>query len=87
MQKALMMAVCLACATGCATTGSRVPADSRVASAAAPELSCNQTGSRIRLKDDSCPIGPSRVYSREDIERTGAMTLGEALRLLDPAIR
>jgi hypothetical protein len=29
---------------------------------------------------------PGRTYSREDIERTGALTVAEALRRLDPAI-
>jgi len=47
------------------------------------------TGSRIkRAKDkNGCNGEPGRSYDRDDIERTGANTAGEALELLDPSIR
>lgn len=36
---------------------------------------------------DECAPMPGRSYSRDDIDSTGAVDLGEALRRLDPAIR
>ena len=34
-----------------------------------------------------CSHGSGRVYTRGDIERTGAIDLADALRMLDPGIR
>lgn len=47
------------------------------------------TGSRIapRDKDGKRCNTFGRVYTQDDIQRTGAVDLGEALRKLDPAIR
>lgn len=50
------------------------------------------TGSRIPPKRDSrgeCPkiAGAGRTYDKDDIDRTGAVDLGEAIRQLDPSIR
>ncbi len=54
-----------------------------------------QTGSRIvaarnaRSKSDEkeCVNAGGRVYTREDIERTGSVDLQDALRRLDPRLR
>ncbi len=43
-----------------------------------------ETGSRIP-NEGRCE--PGRSYSRDEIERTGQMSTGEALRTLDPAVR
>ncbi|MFD0740503.1 hypothetical protein ACFQZQ_14560 [Lysobacter koreensis] len=48
------------------------------------------TGTRIpasRLGDKGCVAANGRVYSREDINRTGEVDIADALRKLDPAIR
>lgn len=48
------------------------------------------TGSRIprsRMDQSDCVISNGRVYSREDLRRTGQTDIGDALRMLDPAIR
>lgn len=50
------------------------------------------TGSRITPQRDSkgeCPklAGAGRVYDKDDIDRTGAIDVSEALRKLDPSIR
>ena len=59
-----------------------------------------QTGSRIVARDSvprsarerndrlrqRCVAASGRVYSREDIERTGEVDIADALRMLDPAI-
>lgn len=36
--------------------------------------------------DPVCDDGNGRVYSRRDIERTGASNMADALRMLDPSI-
>ncbi|MGY0611143.1 hypothetical protein [Luteimonas sp. A501] len=54
-----------------------------------------QTGSRItaarnaRSKSDQkeCVTAGGRVYTREDIERSGSVDLQDALHRLDPSIR
>jgi hypothetical protein len=42
--------------------------------------------SRDGRKFDRCVNGNGRVYTREDLERTGASTTADALRSLDPSI-
>lgn len=46
------------------------------------------TGSRITQRDGKprCTGQPGRVYSKDDIDRTGHTNLGDALRALDPAM-
>jgi hypothetical protein len=48
---------------------------------------CMKTGSRIAVKDGDCSPHPGRTYSREELDRTGAFDVAEALQRLDPAIR
>lgn len=43
--------------------------------------------SRANTSRKGCAAGPGRVYTREDIERTGAIDMADALRQLDPAMR
>ena len=53
------------------------------------------TGSRVLAMqnakagkaDRHCAIGPGRVHTSEDIQHTGAASLGEALRRLEPSSR
>jgi len=68
----------------------------RAERAAANERFClRETGSRItasrdartRGERDACINAGGRVYTREEIERTGAVDLQDALRRLDPSIR
>ena len=54
-----------------------------------------QTGSRVtaarnarsRSDEKECVAAGGRVYSREDIEKTGSVDIRDALRRLDPSIR
>lgn len=54
-----------------------------------------ETGSRItaarnarsRRAEQECVTGGGRVYTREDIDRTGSADIRDALRRLDPSIR
>ena len=43
------------------------------------------TASRIKRQRGSCS-SPGRVYTRDDLDRTGATSAGEALSKLDPSI-
>jgi len=53
-----------------------------------------ETGSHLRSYRNKphgdraveCANAPGRVYSREDIDKTGAITTKDALRRLDPSI-
>jgi hypothetical protein len=46
------------------------------------------TGSRLKAKDKrGCNGEPGRSYDKEDLDRTGALTVGEALERLDPSIQ
>lgn len=54
-----------------------------------------ETGSRItaarnarsRRAEQECVTGGGRVYTRQDIDRTGSVDVKDALRRLDPSIR
>jgi hypothetical protein len=46
-----------------------------------------ETGTNIRNKGKQrCHYSAGRSYSREDIERTGSIDIGQALERLDPSI-
>jgi hypothetical protein len=68
----------------CAATGAKPNA--AVPGPVADNPAClNHTGSRIPEGAGGCSA-VGRSYSSEDIQRTGAVTPDEALRLLDPTI-
>lgn len=48
-----------------------------------------ETGTRIKSKKDKkgCNGLPGRSYDKDDIDRSGATTVGEALERLDPSIQ
>ncbi|MFO7276106.1 MAG: hypothetical protein DIU56_003635 [Pseudomonadota bacterium] len=51
-----------------------------------PVLDCpRHTGTRIKRDDGSCASVSGRAFTIHDIERTGAGTIDEALRMLDPS--
>lgn len=74
------------------------PADPRAVDAAneasASRFCLQQTGSRITASqngrlakaDRKCAPVTGHAYSRRDLERTGELTLADALRRLDPTI-
>jgi hypothetical protein len=45
------------------------------------------TGTRITLAEGECANVAGRVYTQDDLQRTGATTPAEALRRLDPSFR
>ena len=80
-----------AAAFGCTTTQNS-PADSRAAnlkSAASPDMHCVvDTASRIkRPADKPCSATPGTSYSHQELEDTGRLDAGDALRQLDPRIQ
>jgi hypothetical protein len=89
MLKSSLLAACLLGSVAFATAVSF--ADDAKPAAAKPKpdkptVGCTQeTGSRLPPKKDSC-AGVGRSYSRDDIDRTGAVTAGGALRLMDPSV-
>jgi hypothetical protein len=72
--------------TACAATNPGARPDAGASAAVAQDREClSQTASRIPSKNPDCSeVG--RSYSSDDIDRTGAATAGEALRLMDPSI-
>jgi hypothetical protein len=50
-----------------------------------PSLCAPQPDSRLPASDRRCP-GFGHSWSSQDIQRTGATTVGDALRLLDPTL-
>ncbi len=98
MHKILLAGALLACAG--VVSAQSAPVDepeeaARASKSKASDRYCIQgTGSRIvatrnarnRAEERECVAGNGRVYSRSDIERTGDVDLGDALRRLDPSI-
>ena len=82
----LVAAMATGCSTQPQTPDARLAAES--AKAAALKEQCPQdTGSRIKRPPDqaSC-MQPGSTYSKEDLDRTGAISAGEALKELDPRL-
>ncbi len=92
MARHLILGVIVAVvASGCAAA-QRSPADSRVAnlkSAKDPDMHCVvDTASRIkRPADKPCSATPGTSYSHQELEDTGRIDAGDALRQLDPRIQ
>ena len=67
---------------------STTPANAGAAATIKPLPWClRETGSHLPRNASECVAATGRVYSREEIDRSGATNLGEALQRLDPAIR
>ena len=70
---------------GCATVADDAKAKPEKPTAVAENPSClTQTGSRVGVKG-TCR-GTGRSYTNDDMTRTGATTVGDALPLMDPSI-
>ena len=90
----LFLCLGVAAATvGCATSShSPSVADSRAGNlkaAASPDSHCVvDTASRIqRPADKACSATPGTSYSQQELESTGRINTGDALRQLDPRIQ
>jgi hypothetical protein len=69
------------CLAACSAPGTVKPGAANVAQ---NQTCVAQSGSLIAQSDPNATVG--RCYTNDDIRRTGASTVGEALPLLDPAI-
>jgi hypothetical protein len=70
----------------CAATPGNVKPPTATAAAVTHDPNCpTQTGSPIAVNGKECS-GIGRAYTREDIDRTGATTTEDAMRLLDPSV-
>jgi hypothetical protein len=79
------MAAVLILAGAAAMADDMKPKAERPAAVAKDPACLARTGSRIPVNGRSCSaIG--RSYTIDDIRRTGATTVGGALRLMDPSI-
>src|SRR5687767_10167521 len=93
---AILVTAVVAAAAGCATSSSPADAARIAADASKPttfDKACVQdTGSRIKpakgdeTKAANC-MQPGSTYSKEELERTGEIDTGRALRQLDPRIQ
>jgi hypothetical protein len=72
------------------TQSTAPPAEGRKTAVPPKFVRSDCTGTRIRASAGK-PCGPSstllRSYSQEDLQRTGQIQVGDALRLLDPIFR
>ena len=76
-----VMALMLAgCAVGPDTKAAADPAAAR--QAAADKECVRATGTRIEPKEGKCATVSGRTYTNEDLQRTGAQTLNEAISRL-----
>jgi putative NIF3 family GTP cyclohydrolase 1 type 2 len=86
MLKALLSG--LAVALSLAACATRPPSPNRATTAATrPPVGCvQQTASRIPVKDDAACTGFGNTYTKQDLDKTGQISLDRALPMLDPAI-
>ncbi|HYL02739.1 MAG TPA: hypothetical protein VEU54_04915 [Steroidobacteraceae bacterium] len=83
MFKSLAIGMSLALAlAACASTP---PAPAKTTAKAVPLGCVASTATRIPVKDGQC-AGFGSVYTQEDLNRTGQVLPGSALRMLDPAL-
>jgi len=85
MWKALFLGTCTAALLAGCAAAPRAPDTIVSSTARAPRFNCLTTGTRITLKEGECSNVAGRVFSQDDLQRTGATNPAEALRLLDPS--
>jgi hypothetical protein len=69
----------------CAATTPNVKPNTASAAAAQNPACLTQTGSRITGDRTDC-LAFGRSYSRDEIDTTGKVNVGDALQILDPSI-
>lgn len=85
MLKSFAVGACLFLLSACASAPLK-PDQATVANAKPPAGCVGQTATLIPLKDSKSCAGFGNTYTKDDIDRTGQLTLGPALRMLDPSI-
>ena len=86
LHKALIGAGLTFCLVACASTPSTSGVGTRRAANSTPPPGCvADTATRIPLSSSDCSAF-GRVYTQQDIKKTGSLDSAQALRLLDPAV-
>jgi hypothetical protein len=84
MTKSLALGALALLLAACATAP--VSPDKTATANARPPAGCvGQSATLIPVKPGTC-AGFGRTYTRDDLDRTGQTTLGDALPMLDPSI-
>ena len=84
MSNKVLFAACFLLALGgCATTPSAPPAAK--ASATAPAGCVGATATRLPVNPGEC-AGFGHTWTQSDLDKTGATTVGDALRYIDPTL-
>jgi hypothetical protein len=86
MFKSLIPLAVLTALAGCATAPQPHLVDAAAQGIPVNGSTCMSTGTRIQLKPDQCANVPGRSFSKDELDRTGAPTTAEALRMLDPSL-
>jgi hypothetical protein len=86
MLKPTLLAACLAMLCGSAWAADPPAAKEPAPKAQSKAVPCVQTGTRIVRKDGKCGVTFGRVYTREDLNRTGRIDNAQALKALDPSL-
>lgn len=86
LNKLLISAVLTLALAACASTPSSPGATTSAVTSTQPPPGCvGSTGMRAPANPQQCAVFGS-VYSRDDMDRRGAMSAADALRLLDPTV-
>jgi hypothetical protein len=85
MLKSFAVGACLLVLAACAGAPSK-PDQATAANVKPPAGCVGQTATLIPLKDPRSCAGFGSSYTRDDLDRTGQIDLGPALRMLDPSI-
>lgn len=68
------------------TAAAPAPASQRDDASALPAGCVRETGSRIKPAKGACGTAAGRVHDAGQLESTGALSAGDALRRLDPTL-
>jgi outer membrane cobalamin receptor len=75
MERHALVLIAAAFLAGCASAPTEVAKEAEV------DRACvRDTGTRIEQPEGKCVASPGRVYTREDLERSGGIGTGEALK-------
>jgi hypothetical protein len=84
MLKPTLIGVCLAAALAAGSSGCATHAPSAKLAVANNPDCVTSTGTRIQDANRKCVNTPGASYTQEDIQRTGEIDVGSALKKMDP---
>jgi hypothetical protein len=86
MLKSFALSTALALALAACATAPVSPDKTTVANAKPPAGCVGQSASRIPVKDPTACAGFGNTYTKQDLDTTGQIDVGQALQMLDPSI-